>query len=99
MSHEKVIKVSAKHKPDFISNDARQLFEKLRHLRLDISKKLGVPPYVIFHDKTLSEMAALRPKSPKELLRINGIGERKAEQYGDVFLKAINEGKDRSVTN
>ena len=98
ISQKKASKVSAKHKPDFISNDARQLFEKLRHLRLDISKKLGVPPFVIFHDKTLSEMAALRPKSSEELLRVNGVGERKAEQYGDVFLKAINEGNDRSVT-
>ena len=92
-----VNKVSTKHKPDFLSNDDRQLFEKLRHLRLGISKKLGVPPYVIFHDKTLTEMAALRPNSRGELLRINGVGERKAEQFGDVFLNAINTGADRSV--
>jgi ATP-dependent DNA helicase RecQ len=94
--NKKVIKVSTKHKPELMDNDARQLFEKLRHLRLDLSKKLGVPPFVIFHDKTLTEMAALRPDSRRELLRINGVGERKAEQYGDVFLNAINESQDRS---
>jgi len=94
--NEKINKVSAKRKTDFQNDDARPLFEKLRRLRLDISKKLGVPPYVVFHDKTLMEMAAHKPKSRAELLLINGVGERKAEQFGDVFLKAISQGKPRS---
>ncbi|MDH3885475.1 MAG: HRDC domain-containing protein, partial [Desulfobacterales bacterium] len=68
------------------------LFEKLRQLRLDLSKKLGVPPFVIFHDKTLTQMAALRPNSRGELLQINGVGERKAEQFGEDFLNAIRSG-------
>ena len=75
-----------------MNDDARQLFEKLRRLRLDLSKKLGVPPFVIFHDKTLTEMAALKPNSRAEFLQINGVGEQKAEKFGDVFLNAINEG-------
>jgi ATP-dependent DNA helicase RecQ len=65
------------------------LFEKLRQLRLDIAKSMNVPPYVVFHDKTLKEMAACRPSNRTELLRITGVGERKAEQYGELFLKAI----------
>jgi ATP-dependent DNA helicase RecQ len=65
------------------------LYEKLRRLRLEISKGLGVPPYVVFHDKTLKEMAALKPSSRAELLQVGGVGERKAEQYGEVFLEAI----------
>ena len=65
------------------------LFEKLRQLRLEISKSMNVPPYVVFHDKTLKEMAARRPSGRAELLRITGVGERKAEQYGELFLKAI----------
>jgi len=65
------------------------LFEKLRQLRLEISKSMNVPPYVVFHDKTLKEMAARRPSSRAELLGITGVGERKAEQYGELFLKAI----------
>jgi len=87
--NKKVIKVSPKHKPDFLNDDARQLFEKLRHLRLDLSKKLGVPPFVIFHDKTLMEMAAHRPANRGEFLRINGVGDQKAEKFGDAFLNAI----------
>jgi ATP-dependent DNA helicase RecQ len=67
----------------------RPLFEKLRQLRLEISKRLNVPPYVVFHDKTLKEMAARRPSTHAELLAITGVGERKADQYGDLFLKAI----------
>jgi len=90
--NKKVVKVSPKHMPDFLDDDARQLFEKLRQLRLDLSKKLGVPPFVIFHDKTLTQMAALRPNSRGELLQINGVGERKAEQFGEDFLNAIRSG-------
>jgi ATP-dependent DNA helicase RecQ len=88
---KKANKTSTKHKPDFLNDDARQLFEKLRRLRLDLSKKLGVPPFVIFHDTTLTEMAVLKPKSRGEFLQINGVGEQKAEKFGDVFLNAINE--------
>jgi ATP-dependent DNA helicase RecQ len=97
IKNKKVIKVSPKHTPDFLDDDARQLFEKLRQLRLDLSKKLGVPPFVIFHDKTLTQMAALRPNSRGELLQINGVGEQKAERFGDDFLNAINAGADRSA--
>jgi ATP-dependent DNA helicase RecQ len=68
------------------------LFDTLRRLRLEISKGLGVPPYVVFHDKTLKEMAALRPSSRAELLQVGGVGERKAERYGEAFLEAIRGG-------
>jgi ATP-dependent DNA helicase RecQ len=95
--NKKAIKTSTKHRPDFMNDDARQLFEKLRRLRLDLSKKLGVPPYVIFHDKTLTEMAVLRPNNRGEFLQINGVGEQKAEKFGEVFLNAISAGVDRSV--
>ena len=91
---KKATKTSIKHRPDFMNDDARQLFEKLRRLRLDLSKKLGVPPYVIFHDKTLTEMAVFKPNSRGEFLQINGVGEQKAEKFGDVFLNAINEGSN-----
>ena len=95
--NEKPKKASAKLTFDLLSEDARPLFEKLRRLRLDISKKLGVPPFVVFHDKTLMEMASNKTKNREEFLRINGVGEQKAEQFADVFLNAINAGQDRSV--
>jgi ATP-dependent DNA helicase RecQ len=74
---------------DLDDESGRPLFEKLRQLRLEISKRLNVPPYVVFHDKTLREMAVRRPASRAELLAVTGVGERKAEHYGDLFLEAI----------
>jgi len=91
---KKARKASTKPKPDFLKDDDLQLFEKLRRLRLDLSKKLGVPPFVIFHDKTLTEMATLKPSSRGEFLQINGVGEQKAEKFGGVFLNAINESSN-----
>jgi ATP-dependent DNA helicase RecQ len=82
-------KPSAPPSGDFEDEHGRRLFEKLRHLRLEIAKRLNLPPYVVFHDKTLKEMAARRPRSRAELLAITGVGERKAEQYGDLFMEAI----------
>jgi ATP-dependent DNA helicase RecQ len=51
---------------------------------------LGVPPFVVFHDKTLMEMAARQPKDLEAFLQISGVGEQKAARFGDAFLKAIN---------
>jgi len=73
----------------FANEPDRPLFEKLRQLRLEVSKRLNVPPYVVFHDKTLKEMASRRPSTRAELLAITGVGERKAEQFGDLFLEII----------
>ena len=65
------------------------LWEKLRQLRLTLSRELSIPPYVIFHDKTLKEMVARRPATPDELLGISGIGQSKLERFGDQFLEVI----------
>jgi ATP-dependent DNA helicase RecQ len=67
----------------------RDLFERLRAVRLDVARARGVPPYVIFHDATLREMARLRPGSLQQLMMVKGIGTRKAEDLGDIFLAAI----------
>jgi ATP-dependent DNA helicase RecQ len=67
----------------------RDLFERLRALRLDIARSRGVPPYVIFHDTTLREMARLKPQSLSALLNVRGVGARKAEDLGEAFVKAI----------
>jgi ATP-dependent DNA helicase RecQ len=73
----------------FDSPPDQSLFAALKAARMEIAKAQNVPPYVIFHDKTLREMAVARPASPEALLRIGGVGERKLEQYGDLFLKTI----------
>ena len=70
----------------------RALFERLRALRLDIARRRGVPPYVIFHDTTLREMARLKPTSLDALRHIYGVGARKAEELGEVFVSAISQG-------
>jgi ATP-dependent DNA helicase RecQ len=66
------------------------LFERLRAKRIELAKAQSVPPYVIFHDKTLAEMATRRPRSVVELAGIPGIGAAKLGRYGDAFLAVIN---------
>jgi len=65
------------------------LFDALRALRRDLAHEAGVPPYVIFHDSTLRELAVRRPRSDAELAHIGGIGTRKREVYGQAFLAVI----------
>ena len=55
-------------------------------MRLEIARSRGVPPYVIFHDATLREMARLRPTSIDALLTVKGVGARKADDLGELFL-------------
>ena len=67
------------------------LFDALRNLRRDLARENGVPPYVIFHDSVLREMAATRPGSLSELGQIGGVGSRKLDAYGDRFLEVIRQ--------
>jgi len=69
----------------------QSLFEKLRELRRTIAAEQEVPPYVIFHDKTLAAMALHRPVSHSEFLQISGVGEAKLDKYGEKFIAAIRE--------
>jgi ATP-dependent DNA helicase RecQ len=69
----------------------RNLFERLRAVRLEIARARSVPPYVIFHDATLREMARVCPRSIDELLSVKGVGARKADDLGETFLAAIRE--------
>jgi len=65
------------------------LFEALRSLRRDLASEAGLPPYVIFHDATLREMAEKRPTSLAALGEVSGVGVRKLDAYGDAFLTVI----------
>jgi ATP-dependent DNA helicase RecQ len=69
----------------------RDLFDRLRAVRLEIARSRGVPPYVIFHDTTLRELARLRPKTIEDLHGIRGVGARKAQDLGETFLAAIRD--------
>ncbi len=65
------------------------LFERLRALRRELAKAAGVPPYVVFHDSTLREMALLRPTTLAQLAQLHGIGETKLERYGSRVLALL----------
>ncbi|MCK9352227.1 MAG: RecQ family ATP-dependent DNA helicase [Candidatus Pacebacteria bacterium] len=67
------------------------LFEELRVLRKQEAEKLSVPPYVVFGDKALREMALHYPQTEAEFLEISGVGHQKLEQFGEQFLDAIAE--------
>jgi ATP-dependent DNA helicase RecQ len=75
----------------------RELFDLLRAVRLDIARARGVPPYVIFHDTTLREMARARPTTLEALRSVYGVGARKAEDLGETFLEAIRAYEGRRV--
>ena len=66
-----------------------KLFEKLRALRTKVAQRAGVPPYVVFSNATLADMAARQPKSEYELLGVRGVGEAKARRYGTEFVDCI----------
>jgi len=67
------------------------LFDALRELRRDLAKQNQVPPYVIFHDSVLRDMAGLRPQTSALLGELPGIGSKKLEAYGDAFLEVIRQ--------
>ena len=69
----------------------QSLFEALRDWRLETAKAKGVPPYVIFHDRTLAAIAAERPASGDELRNISGVGEKKAGRYADDIARIVAE--------
>ncbi len=65
------------------------LFEALREARRGLASAAGVPPYVVFHDSTLREIAAAKPRSLSDLSRISGVGEAKLARYGEAMLAAV----------
>jgi ATP-dependent DNA helicase RecQ len=71
------------------------LFEALRGWRRDRAKEQGVPPYVIFHDSTLREVASRRPASLRELSAVEGIGDTKLERHGESLLDALAQAMER----
>ncbi|MDQ6960081.1 MAG: RQC domain-containing protein, partial [Mariprofundaceae bacterium] len=72
-----------------LSPQDQSLFEILRALRSRLAKEQNVPPYVIFPDKTLTEMAIVKPVSEGQMLDISGVGETKLSRYGEAFLNEI----------
>jgi ATP-dependent DNA helicase RecQ len=75
---------SKEYKKETVTNET---FEKFRELRSSLAKEGGVPAYLIFSDKTLSEISSKLPLNKEEFLNISGVGEAKLEKFGDVFIK------------
>ena len=79
---------AVKQKEEFDYDEA--LFEALRQKRAEIASKKGVPAYIIFGDKTLKHLANEKPFDKNSMLEVNGVGEKKFEQFGEEFLSVIN---------
>ena len=78
---------------------SNELWEALRSCRKKLAEEYEVPPFVIFHDATLSEMMERQPGNREQFLRLNGVGENKLEKYADVFLKVINDHVNNDKQN
>lgn len=75
-----------------LTDEALARFDALRQWRLDIARQAKLPPYVIFHDKTLADIARTGPASIADLARVSGVGPVKLERYGAALLAAIGKG-------
>ena len=75
--------------------DGDPLFEALRERRRELAKEAGVPPYVIFHDSTLREMAAVKPDSLGALSCVSGVGGAKLARYGEAFVDVVQAHSQR----
>jgi len=87
----------------FTQESDQRLWEALRARRLELARKQGVPPYVVFHDATLAEMVERRPQTLSDLAHISGVGERKLATYGADFIAIVrahceNVGEAEAVT-
>ena len=89
---EKTAKTKKKAKSvETLTSSGYKLFERLKKLRLEIAREESMPPYIIFSDKTLIDMAAKKPSSKPEMLNVSGVGENKFAKYGERFLEVIEE--------
>ena len=77
-----------------LSSQGSELFELLRKLRTELASEEGVPPYIIFSDKTLIDMCVKLPENEDQFLDVSGVGAHKLEKYGDRFLKVIGKFKE-----
>lgn len=85
---------------EILTSRGLTLFDLLRQVRSDIAKEEGMPPYIIFSDKTLTDMCIRLPFNREEMLTVSGVGENKYQKYGQQFLEVIQaftEGKKENL--
>ncbi len=81
---------------DSLTKAGYELFEILRQLRLTIAREEGMPPYIVFSDKTLIDMSVNAPRDRSSMLGVSGVGEAKYEKYGERFIEAITSFMDEN---
>jgi len=84
-------KATPKRKVTYFDDYNVGIYDKLRELRKEIASEKGIPPYIVFSDKTLKDLSVKQPRSKEEMLEVHGIGEVKFERYGEMFLEALCE--------
>jgi ATP-dependent DNA helicase RecQ len=82
-------KAAPKRKVTFFDDYDVQMYDRLRDLRSQIASENGIPPYIVFSDKTLKDLSAKKPATKEDMLAVHGIGEVKFERYGEVFLEIL----------
>jgi ATP-dependent DNA helicase RecQ len=85
----KTIKSNMSLEPE--NDEQKQLFIDLKAKRMEIAIEQKVPPYIVFHDKTLLEMIKVHPKTLQDMSNVSGVGQAKIEKYGNTFLKVLNK--------
>jgi ATP-dependent DNA helicase RecQ len=80
---------------DELDADGQRLFEALRAWRLGVAREAGMAPFMVASDRTLRDIARLRPRTPDELALAYGIGRHKAERYGAAVLRVVAEAGSR----
>lgn len=88
---EKAEKARKARRSDVLNHRGLELFEVLKKLRMELAREGNIPPYMVFSDKTLTEMCVCLPFDRGEMLRVAGVGERKYANYGERFLTAIRD--------
>ncbi len=88
---------AAKHHAALAEDVDEKLFDTLREVRTRLAARAGVPPYVIFSNATLADMAAKQPSSEFDLLSVRGVGDSKARRYGKEFLVAIKKYREENL--
>jgi len=89
MQSDKNLKPKTKKKTESADHTNMDLFETLKELRRDLADEKNVPPYVIFSDKTLHEICTFLPRHKDDFLMIHGVGQKKLDEYGVVFLAHV----------
>lgn len=90
-SRTKTSKEKSVNRKESLTPDELKLFEKLRELRLQIAREEGMPPYIVFSDRTLIDMAVKAPVKKDEMMEVSGVGENKYAKYGERFIASIEE--------